>query len=279
MATSGDDIQIDKGGFVRVHYAIFELLAKAPLRGQQFRCLMFLFRMTYGYNKKEDKISLAQWADGAGMERHNVWRELQILIRYNIIYMKKNGPKQANTYGFNKHHEEWNIPSVVTDDYTSVVTDDNNNVESVVKDDYKEDETVVKHDYKSVVTPHEQTKDNKAKQSSLPAADDEDGDDARALVRLAYQAVNRIGPPMSGDAGKANLITACDLIERFTYTNCIRALTTLKERNNTMIKKNTRDAIRSPVGYLRTIMDDEHGTSVSTPKPATVDFAYEDVRQ
>lgn len=152
MTEGGSGIQVDKGGFVRIHHTILEVLATAPLRGQQFRCLMFLLRMTYGYNKKEVKISLSEWAKGAKMERHNVWRELQILVRCNVIYGKSNGAKRAMTWGFNKYHEQWNFESVVTDDYKSVVIHD---YSSVVADDYSSNPSVVKPDYKSVVTvPH-----------------------------------------------------------------------------------------------------------------------------
>jgi phage replication O-like protein O len=147
----GDSIQIDKGGYVRVHHAIFELLAKAPLRGQQFRCLMFLFRKTYGFNKKEEQISLAQWAEGTEMKRQNVWRELQLLIKCRVIYMKSTGPKRANTWGFNKRHEQWNLESVITGDYS----------QSVVTRDYSDEPSVITGDDKSVITPHEHTKDSK----------------------------------------------------------------------------------------------------------------------
>ncbi len=169
MIAGGDSIQIDKGEFVRIHNTIFDLLAKAPLRGQQFRCLMFLFRKTYGFNKKEDKISLAQWAEGTGLRRQNIWRELQLLIKCNVIYAQKNGIKSAMTWGFNKHHEQWNFESVIADDYKSVITDDDKNEQSVILDDYSENESVITSDYKSVITPHENTKDNKDSSSSAAA--------------------------------------------------------------------------------------------------------------
>lgn len=261
----GDSIQIDKGGYVRVHYAIFEFLAKAPLRGQQFRCLMFLFRKTYGYNKKEDSISLQQWADGTGLKRQNVWRELQLLIKCKVIYMRSSGPKRANTWGFNKRHEQWQLESVIAEDDS----------QSVITDDYSCEPSVITDDDKSVITPHERTKDNKDK---LPTAiDDEDGNDVMALIRLAYENVCKVGPPMQSDDGKANLITASGLIEKYGFPACIRSLTTLRERNDAMIRKNARNGIRAPLGYLRTIMDDEGDTPIPTPITTKVDFALEEI--
>lgn len=269
MITSGANIQVENGDFLRVHNAIFELLAKAPLRGQQFRCLLFLFRKTYGFNKKEDKISLAQWADGTGLLRQNVWRELQLLIKCNVIYMTTSGHKRPNIWGFNKRHEQWNFESVILCDYKSVITED---YKSVITGDYNDEPSVITPDYKSVITPHEHTKDIKdSKQSSLLAATD--SDDAMTIVREAYQAVSKIGPPMRDQVGKANLIVACDLIERYGFDACIRGISTLRERSNTMAKKQ-RHGISAPLPYLRTLMEGELGALVSAP--STLDFAIED---
>lgn len=268
MTTSGANIQVEDGEFLRIHNAILELLAKAPLRGQQFRCLMFLFRKTYGFNKKEDKISLAQWAEGTGLLRQNVWRELQLLIKCNVIYMASSGPKRPNTWGFNKRHEQWNFESVISEDYKTVIVDD---YTSVIASDYNDEPSVITSDDKSVITPHEHTKDNKDKQSSLLAATD--SDNAMAIVREAYQAVSKIGPPMRDQVGKANLIVACDLIERYGFDACIRGISTLRERSNSMAKKQ-RHGISAPLPYLRTIMEGELGTLVSAP--VTLDFTIED---
>lgn len=172
MATGGDGIQVDKGGFVRVHQTILELLATAPLRGQQFRCLMFLFRKTYGFNKKEDTISLKEWADGTGMKRQNVWRELQTLIRCNVIYGNSNGAKKAMTWGFNKYHEQWSFESVITGDDKSVITYDDNFSESVIVHDDSSEKSVINVDDKSVITRSHtrDLKDNKDSSSSAAAA-------------------------------------------------------------------------------------------------------------
>lgn len=122
MTKGGNGIQIDEGGFVRIHHEILEVLAKSPLRGQQFRCLLFLLRSTYGFNKKEARISLEEWANGTQIKRQNVWRELQMLMNCNVIYSRSNGPKRSQTWGFNKYHEQWNFESVITGDYKSVIT-------------------------------------------------------------------------------------------------------------------------------------------------------------
>lgn len=103
---NGKSIQVDDGEFTRVHNAIFEALARARLSGSEFRCVMFLFRKTYGWNKKEDVISLSQWAEGTDSKRPHVLTTLNSLLKKNIIYRRLDGG-QIPTYGFNKYIEQW----------------------------------------------------------------------------------------------------------------------------------------------------------------------------
>lgn len=138
-------IQIDDGEFTRLHNTIFEKLAVARLTASEYRCLFFLFRTTYGWHKKEDTISLSQWATGTGIatdKRHNVLRTLQGLIDKRVIYAKSNGNNRPMTWGFNKNFATWDASlfdvsvishdnsneTVITPDSTSVITEDNTSV-------------------------------------------------------------------------------------------------------------------------------------------------------
>jgi phage replication O-like protein O len=147
-----------ENGFTRIANELLDQILLAPLRGQQMKIIFFLIRKTYGYGKKSDKLSLQQWADGIGIERHNVWRELQGLIDGNMIHVQDNGPKRPKTYSVNKDYETWFAQSVVASDDKSVVADDYSSTQSVVADDYK-----------SVVTPHESTKERKKAEAATTA--------------------------------------------------------------------------------------------------------------
>lgn len=100
------DIQIDEGDYTRIHNEILCALAKARLSGAEFRCVMFLLRKTYGWQKKEDKISLSQWGEGTGTQRGHVLETLNELIKKNIVYRRMDGG-QIPVYGFNKYFEQW----------------------------------------------------------------------------------------------------------------------------------------------------------------------------
>jgi phage replication O-like protein O len=104
---TGEDIQIENGDFTRIHNEILEALAKTHLSGGEFRAVLFLLRKTYGWHKKEDTVSLSQWA--RGIDVGNNQKAIEIinkLIAKKIIYR---GPKVGLVwvYGFNKYFEEW----------------------------------------------------------------------------------------------------------------------------------------------------------------------------
>lgn len=132
-------IQVDEGDFTRLHNTILDKLALARFTASEYRCLMFLFRQTYGWQKKEDAISLGQWAKGTGIDpekRHNVLRTLQGLIAKNVIYAKEHDNNYPTTWGFNKHWKQWDASlfeqGVISPDNTldsqGVITGDNRGV-------------------------------------------------------------------------------------------------------------------------------------------------------
>ena len=102
----GKSIQVDDGDFTRIHNAILEVLSKARLSGAEFRCIHSLLRKTYGWEKKEDRISLSQWAEGTDTKRPHVLETLNALVKKNIITRRIEGG-QVPVYGFNKYIEQW----------------------------------------------------------------------------------------------------------------------------------------------------------------------------
>lgn len=111
MVKSGAEIQRENG-WVAIHPAILELLATQQLSGREFRCLLFLFRKTYGYQKKEDKISLSQWEQGTGIPRTRVGAVLTELTNKKLIIKIDNGANRPATWGFNKYFESWGMQTV-----------------------------------------------------------------------------------------------------------------------------------------------------------------------
>lgn len=153
--TSGESIQVENGKYARIHNDILSVLAVARFTGSEYRCLLFLFRQTYGWQKKYDTISMSQWAEGIGIEpekRHNAWRILQGLIDKKVICVRDNGNNRPMTWGFNKYIDQWDkslfpetvmpqdnsLPTVISQDNKTVMPQDNATV--ISQDNYKRKE-------------------------------------------------------------------------------------------------------------------------------------------
>lgn len=115
-----------ENGFVPICTEVLEALIRYRIPGEQRQCLDFIIRKTYGYNKKEDRISNSQFVESTGMNKANVCRSLRELSKKQLII--KNDNTSPPTYQFNKHYSEWAVLSkktTVVNIATAVVEKDN----------------------------------------------------------------------------------------------------------------------------------------------------------
>lgn len=84
-----------------------EALSKFRIPGEQRQILDFILRKTYGFNKKEDAISLSQFVKGTGLKKPNIVRSISVLLSKKIITVIKSDNKPAHIYKFNKNYDIW----------------------------------------------------------------------------------------------------------------------------------------------------------------------------
>jgi len=114
-----DDIQVEAGNYTRIHNKILEQLARTKLNGKEYACLLFLFRKTYGFQRKDDSISYEQWQQGAGFsKRHHAYKVVSRLVDRHILYAVDNGQYRPKTYGFNKRFDEWDSDTITKESVT-----------------------------------------------------------------------------------------------------------------------------------------------------------------
>jgi phage replication O-like protein O len=110
-------------GYTRIANDILDALSKMKLNGREFRVCLALIRKTYGWGKKEDEISLSQFADATGISRNHIQEILSDLTRRKIVTRKRvkgrtvpenrntSVPENRNrlslTWGFQKRSELW----------------------------------------------------------------------------------------------------------------------------------------------------------------------------
>ncbi len=116
-------------GYTIIANETIDALARTRIPGEEMQCLWVIFRKTYGWNKKDDKIALSQFAKITGLKRPTVARALKKLLTKKITRVDKNDNSQVNSYCFNKHYEQWELLSkkipVIKNDNRSVDKKDN----------------------------------------------------------------------------------------------------------------------------------------------------------
>lgn len=92
-------------GYTRIANEIMEALARVRIPGEAMQVLLTIIRKTYGFQKKEDAISLSQFSLSTGIVKPSIVRALNLLFSMNIISKNANG--KVTRYGINKDFTQW----------------------------------------------------------------------------------------------------------------------------------------------------------------------------
>lgn len=96
-----------QNGYTRIANEILEEAMKVSLNGTQFRILLAVWRFTYGFRRKEYEMSISFLADVTKASRSQIDRELNALIKSNILAVSESGKRNVRVIRFNKNHDEW----------------------------------------------------------------------------------------------------------------------------------------------------------------------------
>jgi len=92
-------------GYAKVANEIAEALAKINLSPYESRIVWSIFRETYGWSKKSERITVSRFQELTGLKRQHISRTLAVLIGRNVIERK--GKSHKIYYGFQKDYEIW----------------------------------------------------------------------------------------------------------------------------------------------------------------------------
>lgn len=93
-----------ENGYTAIANEIAEQLAKVNFSAYEMRYLWVLWRKTYGWNKKNDKISLSQFEKATGLKRKDICLVANKLLKRNIII------KNNLLISFQKDYTKWGSP-------------------------------------------------------------------------------------------------------------------------------------------------------------------------
>jgi phage replication O-like protein O len=94
-----------ENGHIDIANEVMDALVKTRIPGEARQCLDFIIRKTWGWHKKEDFISLSQFAVATGMKKPHVSRAIKFLLIMKLIIKYDNG--ELSTYRFNKDFDLW----------------------------------------------------------------------------------------------------------------------------------------------------------------------------
>lgn len=92
--------------FLRISTEFFDALIKIRIPGEARQVFDFIIRKTWGFNKKEDRIPLSQFALATGLKKPTVMRALGKLKKMNIIVIKKDNTNEIK-YSIYKDFDNW----------------------------------------------------------------------------------------------------------------------------------------------------------------------------
>lgn len=100
-----------KNGYTRIANDLLEKIMSSGLNGTEMSVVLFVIRKTYGFGKKEDAISISQFAKAIPVTRPAICNALKVLkvVKILLLVKKGNSAKRSNLYTFNKNYDEWQL--------------------------------------------------------------------------------------------------------------------------------------------------------------------------
>lgn len=95
-----------ENGHVKIANEVWEALMSFDFSRNEYKIIMCILRKTWGWNKKEDKISFSQISELTKIERRNVIRIVNRLEKMKVLVVKTT-TTHINLISFNKLYDEW----------------------------------------------------------------------------------------------------------------------------------------------------------------------------
>ena len=100
-----------ENGFTPIANELLEKIISSGLNGTELSVIFHVLRKTYGYQKKEDEISLSQFILAIPSSKQTIVTALNNLQLVRILRLVKKGTSKnsSNIWCFNKNYDEWQL--------------------------------------------------------------------------------------------------------------------------------------------------------------------------
>ena len=105
-----------ENGYTMIANELFDALIRVPIGNSNAQVLYAIIRKTYGWHKREDKISISQLCKATNCSRRTVIYALQNLEAKRIIIIKRSKKSGAendiNNISLNKNYQQWVVQEI-----------------------------------------------------------------------------------------------------------------------------------------------------------------------
>ena len=105
-------------GYTQIANGLLDDLARAQLSGSEFRVVLAVVRLTYGFSVSTRRITAGQLMRATGIDRRGVRRAVSRLVERGIL--RKAGPYFEPVYGIQKYAARWEAPGGASREQTTV---------------------------------------------------------------------------------------------------------------------------------------------------------------
>ncbi len=103
----GKSCHHNNGFYTKINNDLLATLYKCPLNGTEIRLILVVIRMTNGWNREARIISYGYLAKEANLDKRNVRRTVNLLVRAGVVVKSKIG--RRNMLGINQNHRSWEL--------------------------------------------------------------------------------------------------------------------------------------------------------------------------
>jgi phage replication O-like protein O len=107
-----------ENGYTRIANELLEAIISFNFSSRQLNVLFSIIRCTYGYNKKSDSISGWQISKMTNIDRSNISKTINELIKLNVLIKHENGRLShgffVNELSINKDYKTWTTVAKTT---------------------------------------------------------------------------------------------------------------------------------------------------------------------
>jgi phage replication O-like protein O len=107
--------------FTKLSNEILDEICRFKFNGAQFRIIMKIWRLTYGYGRKDHEFSVTFLHETTALSEVTVKKELKTLIDSKVLKVTKEATyRDARKLAFNKNYDEWEVVGMTTKDGSEV---------------------------------------------------------------------------------------------------------------------------------------------------------------